>query len=113
MGTTIHRTDDPSLKTVEFGPVYRIHAPSTGEPWALYKVSDDCGVGSIEALDVPEGWDDSYEYATADTHTWFCLARLAMEAYLAHAVLEVAFVHVDDVLEEYSYAMLSRFVWPY
>lgn len=113
MSKAIYRTDDPTLETVELGAVYRIRAPRTGEPWILYKVSDDCGVETIDALDVPEAWDDSYDYASPDTHTWFRLARLAMDAYLAHAVLEVAFVRVDDVLDEYSFAMLNRFVWSY
>lgn len=66
MSTTIYRTEDPTLETVEFGAVYRIHAPRTGEPWNLYKVSDDCGVSSVEPLDVPDGWDDAYEYAVSD-----------------------------------------------
>lgn len=67
MSTAIHRTEDPALETVKFGAVYRIRAPSTGEPWTLYKVADDCGVSSMGPLDVPDGWDDSYEYAMADT----------------------------------------------
>ena len=111
---TIYRNGDPALETVELGAVYWIHAPRTGEPWALYKVGDDCGVDSIEPLDVPDGWDDAYEYAIADTDIWSRLARLAMDAYLAHAILEVAFVPVDDdetTLE--SRALLYRFIWPY
>lgn len=114
MSTTIYRTEDPALETVEFGAVYRIRAPHTGEPWALYKVADDCGVDAIESLGVPDGWDDSYEYAMVDTRIWSRLARLAMDAYLAHATLEVAFVPVDD--EEAgadSRALLYRFTWPY
>lgn len=115
MSTTIYRTEDPALETAKFGAVYRIRAPRTGEPWTLYKVSDDCGVDSIEPLDVPDGWDDSYEYAMADTHTWPRLARLAMDAYLAHAILEVAFVPVldEEETDANSYALLYRFVWPY
>ena len=54
MSTTIYLTEDPALETVEFGAVYRIRAPRTGEPWNLYRVSDDCGVSSIEPLDVPD-----------------------------------------------------------
>ena len=53
MSSTIYRTEDPTLETIELGAVYRIHAPRTGESWTLYKVSDDCGVSSIEPLDVP------------------------------------------------------------
>lgn len=67
MSITIYRTDDPTLETIEFGAVYQIRAPRTGEPRALYKISDDRGVDSIEPLDVPDGWDDAYEYAMADT----------------------------------------------
>lgn len=114
MDTTIYRTEDPALKTIEFGAVYRIRAPRTGDPWILRKVSDGCGVDSIEPLDVPDGWDDSYEYAMADEDIWSRLTRLAMDAYLAHAILEVAIVPVDD--EETcadSRALLYRFSWPY
>lgn len=71
--------------------IYRIRAPRTGEPWTLYKVSDD-----------------SYEYPIGYARVWSRLARLA------HAIFEVAFVPVDD--EEApidSYALLYRFVWPY
>lgn len=114
MSTTIYRTEDPALGTVEFGAVYRIRAPRTGEPWNLYKVSDDCGVSSVGPLDVPDGWDDSYEYPMGYARIWSRLTRLAMDAYLAHAILEVAFVRVDD--EEAptdSYSLLYRFTWPY
>ena len=112
--TTIYRTEDPALETLEFGAVYQIHAPHTGEPWALYKVSDDCSVDSVESLDVPDGWDDSYEYAMADTYIWPRLARLARDADLAHAILEVAFVPVDDEgTDADSYALLYRLTWPY
>lgn len=114
MSDTVYRTEDPALATIEFGAVYRIRAPRTGEPWNLYKVADDCGVSSIEPLDVPDGWDDAYEYAAADTRTWPRITRLAMDAYLAHAILEVAFVPVDDEeTDADSYALLYRFVWPY
>lgn len=114
MSTAIYRSEDPTLATIEFGAVYRIRAPRTGEPWTLYKVSDDCGVSSVGPLDIPDGWDDSYEYPMGYARVWSRLARLAMDAYLAHAILEVAFVRVDD--EEAateSYALLYRFVWPY
>ena len=115
MNPAIYRTEDPTLETVEFGAIYRIHAPRTGEPWALYRVSsDDCGADSIDPLDIPDGWDDSYEYPMGYRRIWSRLARLAMDAYLAHATLEVSFVRVDD--EESatdSYALLYRFIWPY
>lgn len=111
---TIYRSEDPTLETVEFGAVYRISTPRSGEPWGLYKVSsDDCGADSVDPLDVPEEWDDAYEYPMGYGRIWSRLARLAMVAYLAHAILEVAFVSVDD--EESptdSYALLYRFVWP-
>ena len=114
MNNTIYRTEDPALKTVEFGAVYRIRAPRTGSPWNLYKVSDDCDVDSIEPLEVPDGWDDSYEYAMDDDCIWSRLARLAMDAYLAHAILEVALVPVvDEGADVDSRALLYRFVWPY
>lgn len=114
MDTTIYRTEDPTLETVELGAIYQTHAPRTGEPQTLYKVADHCGVGPIGPLDVPDGWDDSYEYAMGDHRIWNRLARLAMDAYLAHAILEVALVPVDD--EETcadSCALLYRFDWPY
>lgn len=114
MSAYIYRTEDPTLETVESGAVYRIHAPHTGKPWTLYKVSDECGVDSIGPPDIPDDWDDSYEYPIGYARVWSRLARLAMDAYLAHAILEVAFVPVDD--EETaadSYALLHRFVRPY
>lgn len=114
MSTTIYRTEDPALKTIEFGAVYRIRAPHTGRPWNLYKVADDCGVSSIVPLDVPDGWDDSYEYAMVDTRIWRRLTRFASDAYLAHAILEVAFAPVvDEDADADSRALLYRFVWPY
>lgn len=114
MTSTIYRAEDPTLETIEFGAVYRIRAPRTGEPWSLYRVSsDDCGVDSDEPLDVPDGWDDSYEYPMGYARIWSRLARLAMDALLAHATLEVAFVHaVDEGAPTDSYALLYRFVWP-
>lgn len=114
MNSTIYHTEDPALETVEFGAVYRIRAPRTGEPWALYKVSGDCGISSIEPLDVPDGWDDSYGYGMDDTHIWPRLTRLAMDAYLAHAILEIAIVPVvDEETDVASRALLYRFIWPY
>lgn len=114
MSTAIHRTEDPTLETIEPGAIYRVHAPRTGRPWTLYKVDDDCGVSSIEPPDVPDGWDDAYEYTTADTSIWPRLARLAMDAYLAHAILEVAPVSVDDgEVDADSHALLYRFTRPY
>lgn len=110
--STIYRNEDPTLETVEFGAVYQIHAPRTGDPWNLYKVSDDCGVDSVEPLEVPDVWDDSYEYPLGYAGIWSRLARLAMDAYLAHATLQVSFVPVDDT-DTGSYALLYRFTWPY
>ena len=112
--TTIHRTEDPALETVKSGAIYRVHAPRTGAPWTLYTTGDDCGVDSVKPLEVPDGWDDSYEYAMADEHIWPRLTRLAMDAYLAHAILEVAIVPVDDEGAGVdSRALLYRFSWPY
>ncbi len=114
MSTTIHRTEDPTLETIEFDTIYRVHAPRTGDPWTLYTTGDDCGVDSVEPLEVPDGWDDAYEYTMADTSIWPRLTRLAMDAYLAHAILEVAIVPVDDEEADVdSRALLYRFAWPY
>lgn len=114
MSTAIYRTEDPALETVEFGAVYQICAPRTGEPWVLYKDSDDCGVNSIESLEVPDGWDDAYEYAMDDENVWPRLAHLARDAFLANADLEVALVPVvDEGTDADSCALLYRFVWPY
>ena len=114
MSTVIYRTEGPGLETVEFGAVYRIHAPRTGEPWGLYKIADKCNVSSLEPLDVPDGWDDSYEYAVADARIWSRLTRLAMDAYLAHAILEIAVIPlVDEEMDADSRALLYRFTWPY
>lgn len=114
MSTTIHRTDDPALETIEFGTIYRVHAPRTGDPWTLYTTGDDCNVDSIEPLEVPDGWDDTYEYAMADTYLWPRIARLARDAYLAHAILEIALVPILDEEEDAdSRALLYRLSWPY
>ena len=114
MSTTIHRTEDPTFETVEPGAIYRVHAPRTGDPWALYKVDDDCGVDSIDPLDVPDGWDDVYEYAMGDHSIWNRVARLAMDAYLVNAILEVALVPVDDAEScAESRALLYRLARPY
>ena len=115
MSITIYRTEDPTLETVDFGAVYRIRAPRTDKPWNLYKVSDDCGVDSVGPLDVPNGWGDFYEYPMGCAHVWSRLAHLAMDAYLAHAILEVALVPIDEEEETAadSYALLYRFVWPH
>lgn len=114
MNTTIHRTEDPALETIELGAIYRVHAPRTGEPWTLYTTGDDCGVDSIEPLEVPDGWDDAFEYTTGDKRIWSRLTRLAMDACLANAVLEVALVPVDDdETDADSCVLLYRFSWPY
>lgn len=115
MSSAIYRNGDPTLETAELGAVYRICAPHTGEPWVLYKISDDCGVDYIDPLDVPDGWDDSYEYAMADTRIWRRLTSLALDADLAHAKLEIAFVPVYDVagMVVDSKSLLYRFVWSY
>lgn len=45
---------------------------------------------------------------------WSRLARLAMDAYLAHATLEVAFVPLlDEETTADLYALLYRFIWNY
>lgn len=114
MSTAIYHTEDPDLETVESGPVYRIRAPRTGEPWNLYKITEDCGVASIEPLDVPDGWDDAYEYAPGNERIRPRIARLARDADLAHANLEIAIVPlVDEDMVTESYALLHRFSWPY
>lgn len=114
MSDIIYRSEDPTLETIEFGAVYRIRDPRIGEPWSLYRVSSgDYGVDSVDPVDVPEGWDDAYEYPMGYGRIWSRLARLVMDAYLAHATLEVDFARVDD--EETptdSYALLYRFIWP-
>lgn len=114
MGTTIHRTEDPTLETAELGAVHRIRAPRTGKPWTPRKVSDDCGVSSTGPLNVPDGRDDSHEYAMGDHRIQNRLARPAMDAHLARTILEVALAPVDD--EETtadSCAPLHHFVRPH
>ena len=114
MNTNIHRAEGPTLETVELGAIYRVHAPRTGEPWTLYRTGDDCIVDSIEPLDVPDGWDDAYEYPMSYKCIWSRLARLAMDAFLVNAILEVAFVPVvDEETGTDSYALLYRYSWPY
>jgi hypothetical protein len=114
MSTAIYRAEDPTLKTIEFGAVYQICAPRTGEPWALYKISEDCGISSVDMLDVPDGWDDSHEYPRSYPHIWSRLDRLAMDAFRAITLVEVAFVPVvDEDTTTDSYALLHRFIWPF
>lgn len=114
MGTTIYLDLDPTLKSIEFGAVYQIHAPRTGEPWALHKTADNCGVNSIEPLEVPDGWDDAYEYWMGDMGVRSRIIRVAHDAYLFHAILEVALVPVyDEGARADSCALLYRFTWPY
>lgn len=114
MSTAIYRTEDPALETVKCGAVYQTCAPRTGEPWTLYKIADSCGVDSIEPLDIPDGWDDAYEYAVADEPIWPYIAHLAHDADLAHATLEVAIVPIEDEeADTESRALLYRFTWPY
>ena len=114
MSTAIYRTEDPTLDTVELGAVYHVHTPRTGEPWTLSRISDDCGIGSIEPLDVPGGWDDAYEYAMDDTGIWPRIARLAHDADLACANLEVAVFPVyDEEAASNSRVLLYRFTWTY
>ena len=113
--TTIYRAADPTLESTVFGAVYHVTAPRTGDPWVLYKSSDDCGVSFVESLEVPEGWDDAYEFAMADTRIWRRITSLALDADLAHANLEIAFVPVYDVagMVVDSKVLLYRFTWPY
>lgn len=114
MNTATCHTEEQTPKNIEFGAIYRARTPHTDEPWNLYKVSDDCGVSSIEPLDVPDGWEDSCEYAVDDHCIWNRLARLAMDAYLANTTLEVAIVPVDDEeTDADSHALLHRFTWPH
>lgn len=114
MRMTIHRIEDPDLKTAELGAVYSTHAPRNGEPWTLYKVGDDCGVDSNEPLEIPEGWDDAYEYVVGDEPVWPYIAHLAEDADLANADLEIAIVPiVDPDMVSESRALLHRFSWPY
>lgn len=114
MRMAIHRIEDPALKSIEFGAVYSTHAPSTGEPWVLYKIADDCGAKSIELLEIPDGWDGAYEYAIAGEPLWPYIQCLAFDADLAHADLEIAVVPlVGDGMETGSCVLLHRFSWPY
>lgn len=110
----IYRSEDPDLKTIELGPVYSIHAPRTGDPRVLYKIADSCGAVSIEPLEIPAGWDDSYEYVKSEEKIWTLIAHLAQDADLAHADLEIAIVPVvDDEMATESCALLHHFSWPY
>ena len=99
---------------VKLGASYHVRVPSTGEHWAIVKIANDCGVDSVEPLEVPDGWDDSYEYAMADARIWPRITRLARDADLANADLVIALVPVDDEgTGTDSCALLYRFVWPY
>lgn len=98
----------------EFGASFHVRVPSTGEHWAIVKIANDCGVDSIEPLEVPDGWDDAYEYEMGDASIWPRITRLAMDAFLANADLVIALVPVvDEGAGTDSCALLYRFVWPY
>lgn len=103
-----------SIEDIEFGAAYHVRVPSTGEHWAVVKIANDCGVDSIEPLEVPVGWDDSREYSIGDNHIWPDITRIAADAELAHADLVIALVPiVDEEMATDSCALLYRFVWPY
>lgn len=107
-------TEDLNLKTIKFGASYHVRVPTTGEDWTLVKTSNDCGVDSVKPLEVPDGWDDSYEYAMGDTGVWSRVTRLARDADLANADLEITLVPVvDEVVDTGSFALSYRFVWDY
>lgn len=114
MNTAIYRAEDPALETIEFGAVYYVRVPGIGDPWILYKIADECGADSVEPLEVPAGWDDAYEYAMGDPRIWPRIHRLAHDAFLANADLEIALVPVDDEdADADSRALLYRFTWPH
>jgi hypothetical protein len=114
MRMAIYRVVDPDLKTIELGAVYSTHAPSTGDPWVLYKIGDSCGADSIELLEIPDGWDDAYDYVVDDEDIWAYIEKLAHDAYLAHANLELAIVPIlDEGAATESCALLHRLSWPY
>lgn len=99
---------------VKLGASYHVRVPSTGEHWAIVKIANDCGVDSVEPLEVPDGWDDSYEYTMADTRIWPRITRLARDADLANADFLIALVPVvDEGVVTGSCALLYRFVWLY
>lgn len=114
MNISAYSIEDPAFEDIEFGASYHVRVPGTGEHWAIIKISNDCGVDSIEPLEVPDGWDDSHEYAKADTCVWPRVTRLARDAVIANADLVIALVPVvDEGADTDSYALLHRFVWPY
>ena len=115
MNISDYSIENPTLEDFEFGSSYHVRAPSTGERWAIVKTSNDCGVvPPVEPLEVPDGWDDSYEYAVGDARIWPHITRLARDAYLANADLEVALVPVvDEGTDTDTYALLYRFIWLY
>lgn len=99
---------------VKLGASYHVRIPGTGEHWAIIRIANDCGVSSIEPLEVPDGWDDAYEYAMGDTRIWPRITRLARDADLTNADLVIALVPVvDEEVDTDSYALLYRFAWPY
>ena len=114
MRMAIHRVEDPDLKTIELGAVYSTHATRTGEPWVLYKISDACGVDSIEPLEIPDGWDAAHEYEMADGDVWARIVQEVHDADLVGANLEIAVVPIlDEGVDTESRALLIRFSWPY
>lgn len=99
---------------VKLGVSYHVRVPSTGEHWAIVKIANDCGVDSVEPLEVPDAWDDTYECVMGDASIWSRITRLARDAFLANADLVIALVPVvDEGTVTDSCALLYRFVWPY
>lgn len=114
MDITNYSIGDPAIEDIKFGYSYHVRVPSTGELWAIVKIDNDCGVDSIEPLEVPDGWDDSREYAIGDNRIWPDITRIALDAELANADLVIALVPVvDEGLGTGSCALLFRFVWSY
>lgn len=114
MDISAYSIEDPTLEDIELGASYHVRVPGTGERWAIVKIANDCGVDSIEPLEVPDGWDDAYECDNDDTCVWSFITHLARDAFLANADLVIALVPVvDEGTDTGSYALLFRFVWPY
>lgn len=106
-------TENPAPEDFVFGAPYRVRAPGAGEPRAVVKTSNGCGVDPVEPLEAPDGRDGSCEYPMGDTRIRPRITRLAWDARLADADLEVAPGPVlDEGADADSCALLHRFARP-
>lgn len=68
MDISAYSIEGPTFEDIEIGASYHVRVPSTGEHWAIIKTANDCGIDSIEPLEVPDGWDDADEETASGSY---------------------------------------------